>query len=108
MNVQRSVIRQLQKSQRVLKVKRDKRWSKTLGRDVMASKKFGSGSSSAQSRSQTESQSMSRSEADQGQQQNLSSLLGGAEEKDENQFLGIENETHAKDQAYLSKILTRR
>jgi hypothetical protein len=98
MNVHRSVIRQLQKEQRVRKMKRDKRWSTVLGRDVTASKKFGSGSSSAQSRSQTESQSMSRSEADQGQQQNLTSLLGASDEKEETQFLGIENETHAKDQ----------
>jgi hypothetical protein len=102
MNIHRSVIRRLQKEQRIRKDKRDKRWSKILGRDVNALKKFGSGSSSAQTRSQTESQSMSRSEADQGQQQNLASLLGGVEDKDENMFAGIENETHAKEQVSLN------
>jgi hypothetical protein len=98
MNVHRSVVRKLQKEQRIRKEKRDKRWSNLLGRNVSASKKFGSGSSSSQARSQSESVSISRSEADQGQQQNLNSLLGGVEDKDENMFAGIENETHAKEQ----------
>jgi hypothetical protein len=99
-NVHRSNFRQLQKGQRIRQEKRDKRWSDILGKDVTAAKKFGSGASSSQ-RSQSESQTMSRSEADQGQQQNLSSLLGGAEVKDENMFAGIENETHAKEQVSL-------
>jgi hypothetical protein len=101
MNVHRSFIRKLQKQQRIRKEKRDKKWSKVLGRDVTATKRFGSGSSSAQARSQNESQSMSRSEGDQGHQQNLNSLLGGVEENEENMFAGIENETHAKEQASL-------
>jgi hypothetical protein len=101
MNVHRSLIRKLQKAQRISKEKRDRKWSKVLGRDVYAEKKFGSGSSSAQ-RSQAQSQSISRSESDQGQQQNLSSLLGGDEDKDDNMFAGIENETHAKEQASLT------
>lgn len=92
-------MRKLQKNQRIRTEKRNKRWSNILQRDVTATKKFGSGSSSAQGKSQSESQSMSRCEGDQHQQQNLSSLLGdtGAD-KEENNFLGIENETHAKDQ----------
>jgi hypothetical protein len=106
MNVHRSVVRQLQKLQRSRKEKRNKRWSNILGRDVTASKKFGSGASSSQVRSQTDSQSMSRSEADNSNQhESLRSLLGGVEEKDENMFQGIENETHAKEQVSLNRDL---
>jgi hypothetical protein len=32
----------------------------------------------------------------------LASLLGGVEDKDENMFAGIENETHAKEQVSLN------
>lgn len=96
-NAHRAEVRKLQKSQRIRRDKRDRRWSVILGRDVTALKKFGSGSSSAQ-KSRSESQSMSRCESDQGQQQNISSLFGETTEKEEDNFLGIENEVHAKDQ----------
>jgi hypothetical protein len=102
MNVHRSFIRQLQKAQKIRKHKCDKKWSNVLGRDVLASRKVGSGSSTNQI-SQTQSKSMSHSEFDQNMQQNLSSLFGlGGEENDDNMFAGIENETHAKDQSSLT------
>jgi len=97
-NVQRFQIRRLQKTQRIRREKRVKRWSAILGRDVTAGKKFGSGASSVGSKSQSESNSMSRQEGDQIGQTNLNSILGEKDENDDNGFLGIENESHAKDQ----------
>jgi hypothetical protein len=48
--------------------------------------------------SQTQSNSLSRADTDQPQQQTLKSLLGAVEENDDGGFLGIDNETHQKEQ----------
>lgn len=95
----RSQMRHMQRAQHNRREKRIKRWSSILGRNLAAEKKFGSGASSVGSKSQSESQSMSRSEGDSHQQTNLNQLLGADDEADDgNAFLGMENETHAKEQ----------
>jgi len=93
-----SQIRHMQRAQNNRRDKRVKRWSAILGRDLTIGKKFGSGASSVGSKSQSESQSMSRQDTGDSHQNPNLVLVGANDDLNDGAFLGMENESHAKEQ----------